>query len=173
MPSCKNAVRLDNLFASPRQCSESLPSRVGRAQHAAAPIAPGSLPVVNSTSSGAEQQCTGCHGARDAQPQNVTIPRLAGQSSTYLVRQLSAFYWGRRKDLTSPPSRTNMNRISLELNDRTMASLADYFADQLQAKGASISEFDPQRKFPLLQDSRMFISRCSCCATSAGNVSMR
>ena len=66
--------------------------------------------------------CTGCHGA-DGNSMVPMYPKLAGQHSIYLTRQLLAFKDGSRAD----PS---MQSIAVLLNKANMQEIADFYANQ-------------------------------------------
>ncbi len=71
------------------------------------------------------QMCQGCHGIdgwRTAYPEVYTVPRIAGQHSTYFVNALKAYKTGDRKH----PS---MRGIAASLSDKDMADLAAYYAE--------------------------------------------
>jgi cytochrome c553 len=71
------------------------------------------------------QMCQGCHGIdgwRTAYPEVYTVPRIAGQHSTYFVSALKAYKSGDRKH----PS---MRGIAASLSDKDMADLAAYYAE--------------------------------------------
>ncbi|HPT57052.1 MAG TPA: cytochrome c [Casimicrobium sp.] len=71
------------------------------------------------------QMCQGCHGIegwRTAFPEVYTVPRIAGQHSTYFVNALKAYKTGDRKH----PS---MRGIAASLSDKDMADLAAYYAE--------------------------------------------
>jgi len=71
------------------------------------------------------QMCQGCHGIegwRTAFPEVYTVPRIAGQHSTYFVNALKSYKTGDRKH----PS---MRGIAASLSDKDMADLAAYYAE--------------------------------------------
>jgi len=70
--------------------------------------------------------CGTCHGAtgNSTQPK---FPRLAGQNANYLVAQLKAFRSQTRGD---PDAIGYMWGMASELDDATMASLANYYSAQ-------------------------------------------
>jgi cytochrome c553 len=70
--------------------------------------------------------CAGCHGA-DGNSLNVIWPRLAGQHSSYLMKQLRDFKSGKRKDAT-------MTGMVASLNDDDIVNLAAYFESQKPAE---------------------------------------
>ena len=72
--------------------------------------------------------CKGCHG-EDGVSDSPNIPKLAGQYSDYIQRQIHNFQEGTRKD-------SSMTDISATLtNLRNLSDIASYFASQNQMKG--------------------------------------
>jgi cytochrome c553 len=71
--------------------------------------------------------CAGCHGS-DGVSKNPMFPSLAGQTSTYLDKQLKHFRDGSRENPT-------MNALAKDLNDNEIENLAAYFAS-LTSKSA-------------------------------------
>mgnify|MGYP001565132878 CR=1 FL=1 len=68
--------------------------------------------------------CEGCHGIpgyRTAYPDVYHVPKLGGQSATYLANALNAYKAGQRKH----PS---MRGIAASLSDKDIADLAAYYA---------------------------------------------
>jgi cytochrome c553 len=72
------------------------------------------------------QVCALCHG-RDGNSISPLFPRLAGQPSAYLEKQLKAFRDHRRAD---PPAQAYMWGITSQLDDGQITRLAAYFASQ-------------------------------------------
>ncbi len=67
------------------------------------------------------QTCIACHGGNGTQPTSNLYPSLAGQNEAYMVKQLTAFKNGDRKDPT-------MNAMTKDLTDKEIKELATYFA---------------------------------------------
>ena len=68
--------------------------------------------------------CEGCHGIpgyKTAYPLVYHVPKLGGQSATYLVNALNAYKAGQR---THP----SMRGIAASLSDKDIADLAAYYA---------------------------------------------
>jgi cytochrome c553 len=68
--------------------------------------------------------CQGCHGIqgyKTAFPSVYHVPKIAGQSATYIVNALKAYQSGER-------SHPSMRGIAATLSDETMKQLADYYA---------------------------------------------
>ena len=66
--------------------------------------------------------CAGCHGA-DGNSIVPNFPSLAGQNEGYLIKQMSDFKKGDRKDASMSPQVAH-------LSDQDMADIAAYFAEQ-------------------------------------------
>src|SRR3712207_5257562 len=64
--------------------------------------------------------CQGCHGL-DGLSKNPETPNLAGQIESYLVRSLTAYKSGERKN-------ESMNIVAKELSDQDIADVAAYYA---------------------------------------------
>jgi len=73
--------------------------------------------------------CAGCHGA-DGNSVNPEWPKLAGQGAAYLVKQLSDFKAGKRKNATMAP-------MAAPLGDKDRADLAAYFSGQKRTPGSA------------------------------------
>lgn len=70
--------------------------------------------------------CEGCHGIpgyRTAFPSVYHVPRIVGQSPTYIVNALKAYQSGER-------SHPSMRGIAASLSEDTMKALADYYGGQ-------------------------------------------
>ena len=68
--------------------------------------------------------CEGCHGIpgyKTAYPSVYHVPKLGGQSATYLSNALNAYKAGQR-------SHPSMRGIALSLSDKDIADLAAYYA---------------------------------------------
>lgn len=77
--------------------------------------------------------CMACHGADGNSPTNPIWPKLAGQQSSYIQRQLQDFKAGARKnDLMSP--------MAAPLSDQDMVDLAAYFSSQTQNPGTAAAD---------------------------------
>jgi cytochrome c553 len=67
--------------------------------------------------------CTGCHGIpgyKTAFPSVYHVPKIAGQSPTYIVNALKAYQSGER-------SHPSMRGIAASLSEETMKQLAEYY----------------------------------------------
>jgi cytochrome c553 len=68
--------------------------------------------------------CEGCHGIpgyKTAYPQVYPVPKLGGQSATYLSNALHAYKAGQR-------SHPSMRGIAASLSDKDIADLAAYYS---------------------------------------------
>lgn len=75
------------------------------------------------------QMCAGCHGIdgfRTAYPEVYSVPRLGGQSASYIVLALKAYKSG---DRIHP----SMRAIAGSLSDQDMADLAAYYTSAAKA----------------------------------------
>ena len=94
---------------------------------AAAPVlAQQAAPVVGDAKEAHKKiaMCEGCHGIpgyKTAYPLVYHVPKLGGQSATYLVNALNAYKAGQR---THP----SMRGIAASLTDKDIADLAAYYA---------------------------------------------
>ncbi len=67
--------------------------------------------------------CIGCHGIpgyKTAYPEVYHVPKIAGQSPTYIVNALKAYKSGER-------SHPSMRGIAASLSEEDMKQLADYY----------------------------------------------
>ena len=67
--------------------------------------------------------CVGCHGIpgyKTAYPEVYHVPKIAGQSPTYIVNALKAYKAGER-------SHPSMRGIAASLSEEEMKQLADYY----------------------------------------------
>ena len=67
--------------------------------------------------------CANCHGTDGAAASSASMPRLAGQSASYLTEQLKAFRDGKR------PA-TVMHQLAKGYTDEQITAIAAYFAAQ-------------------------------------------
>jgi len=68
--------------------------------------------------------CAACHGA-DGNSPNPEWPKLAGQHTRYLEKQLKAFKTGARKDPLMSP-------MAAPLSDKDIEDISAYYASQKQ-----------------------------------------
>ena len=129
---------LGAFFASQKRVSESVDTAEGSA---ATPVAApaGNVEIVTSTSAkaiyagdvkaGQEKSaiCASCHGA-DGNSPIVIYPKLAGQSASYVAKQLADFKSGDRSDPV-------MVGMVAALSEQDMNDLAAYYAVQTSTAG--------------------------------------
>lgn len=68
--------------------------------------------------------CVGCHGIegyKTAFPEVYNVPKIGGQSATYIVKALQAYKSGER-------NHPSMRGIAATLSDQDMADLAAYYS---------------------------------------------
>ncbi|MGZ8190006.1 MAG: c-type cytochrome, partial [Methylococcaceae bacterium] len=82
-------------------------------------VSAGGDPALAKSGQSKAGMCLGCHGS--SAEGNGQFPRLAGQHSEYLVKQLSSFKEGVRKN-------GQMQAIASTLSEDDMKTLATYFA---------------------------------------------
>jgi cytochrome c553/cytochrome c2 len=103
----------------------ALPQPEQRPRGAApAPVPQGMPPVV--------QTCVPCHGTRGEGKPDAGFPRIAGQSSSYLARQLDSYASGSRRDPTMEP-------IAKGLSPELRATVAAHYAQVAAPAAASAS----------------------------------
>ncbi len=77
-------------------------------------------------------RCTACHGARGAQTVNGFVPRIAGQSRTYLAAQMFAMrraeHGGEGSTALTLRSHPIMNAVAVGLSTDEIRTLADYLS---------------------------------------------
>ncbi len=77
--------------------------------------------------------CVACHGP-DGNSFNPIWPNLAGQSATYLAKQLTAFREGKRTNAQMAP-------MAAALSDDDIADISAFFASQKLKVGTTKSEY--------------------------------
>jgi cytochrome c553 len=91
-----------------------------------APAAQESKPATTEKGLGVDNalaMCTGCHGIegyKTAFPSVYHVPKISGQSPTYIVNALKAYKSGER-------SHPSMRGIAATLSEETMKELAEYY----------------------------------------------
>jgi cytochrome c553 len=65
--------------------------------------------------------CVACHGAKGEGNAQMNAPRIAGQSQTYLARQLTAYANGSRNNQVMAP-------IAKQLTEQQIAAISSYYA---------------------------------------------
>jgi cytochrome c553 len=81
----------------------------------------------------ASQLCVACHGVH-GDSKSPMFPKLNAQTADYLVAQLKGF---RQHVRGESDARSYMWAIASQLDDATVASLADYYSQQAPTPGAS------------------------------------
>ncbi len=92
------------------------------------------------------QLCQGCHGATGNSTEPL-IPKLAGQYSIYIVKELRNYQAGVR-------THQIMNAMSATVSDEDLADIAAYFASQEKMSGNHAIE-NPLGKHLFLQGDRL------------------
>ncbi|MFO1430713.1 MAG: c-type cytochrome [Candidatus Competibacteraceae bacterium] len=108
--------------------------------------------------------CGACHGA-DGNSANGEWPKLAGQNSVYLVKQLQDFKAGRRANPI-------MSGMAAPLSDQDMEDLAAYFSAQQPAPGKADPELVEKGKVIYLSGNlNSGLAACTSChgANGKGN----
>lgn len=108
--------------------------------------------------------CEGCHGA-DGNSIAPLFPKLAGQHSGYLAKQLKDFRSGSRTDPT-------MTAFAAPLSDDDIADLAAYFSQQALAAGSSEAGADTLTRGKRLYmggDDYSGVPACASCHGPAGS----
>lgn len=108
--------------------------------------------------------CAACHGA-DGNSVNPVWPKLAGQHSKYIFKQLKDFHAGARKNVQMSP-------LVATLNEEDMQDLAAYFSSQKTKIGyASAELLDMGEKIYRAGDASKGLPACMSChgPTGTGN----
>lgn len=120
------------------------------------------MPVTDSIAERA-LPCTVCHGAQGRATRDGYFPRIAGKPAGYLLSQLRNFREGRRQNST-------MLGLIANLDDRYLAEMAGYFADQhppypptQPLPGISAAQIERGRQLVERGDPAREIPACSSC----------
>ena len=106
--------------------------------------------------------CAGCHGVDGKSPTNPAWPKLAGQNADYIIKQLSDFKSGARKNPTMAP-------MAAPLSEQDMADLATYYASQpVQVGAASEALAAKGQKLYRGGDMASSVPACASCHGPAG-----
>lgn len=108
--------------------------------------------------------CAACHGA-DGNSANGEWPKLAGQNTVYLVKQLQDFKAGRRANPI-------MSGMAAPLSDQDMEDIAAYFSSQQPAPGKADPELVEKGKVIYLSGNlNSGLAACTAChgANGKGN----
>ncbi len=105
--------------------------------------------------------CKVCHGV-DGESSSAIYPRLAGQSATYISRQLEDFKSGKRKG--------TMNDIAANLESDEMVALGKYFSSKpVKAHRASDPDFTAVGKYIYHNGNQWSgVAACSSCHGEEG-----
>ena len=108
--------------------------------------------------------CAACHGA-DGNSANGEWPKLAGQNTVYLVKQLQDFKAGRRANPI-------MSGMAAPLSDQDMEDIAAYYSAQQPAPGKADPELVEKGKVVYLSGNlNSGLAACTAChgANGKGN----
>lgn len=108
--------------------------------------------------------CAGCHGVDGNGGADPTWPKLAGQIPEYLVKQLSDFKTGVRKNPI-------MNGMSAKLSPKDMQDIAAYYAAQQIKPGAAGSKELAEQGERIYRggNAKMGVSACMSCHGPSGH----
>lgn len=104
--------------------------------------------------------CQGCHGEEGLSMENL-IPNLAGQYSTYIVKELRNFQSGARKHQI-------MSVMAKTINDFDLADIAAYFASQEKMQGGGWGVNPVAKRLFLKGDKARNIIACVSCHGANG-----
>jgi cytochrome c553 len=113
--------------------------------------------------------CAACHGTdgNSAIPMN---PKLAGQHTNYLVKQLTEFKLASQTGGQEGRNNAVMNGMSAALSEQDIQDLAAYFSAQEPTKGEASEEFvELGNKLYLGGDLDRGITACIACHGPKGN----
>ena len=85
-------------------------------------------PAESQSMENAHAMCIGCHGIpgyKTAYPSVYHVPKIAGQSPSYIVNALKAYKSGER-------SHPSMRGIAASLSEETMKELAEYYGEPVK-----------------------------------------
>jgi len=106
------------------------------------------------------QICQGCHGV-DGNSKDEQIPKLAGQYDVYIIKQMRNYQEGTR-------SHEIMNDMTAPLNDKDLADIAAYFADQPIMKGNAARPNETGQKLFLHGKIGEMVMTCAYCHGNTG-----
>lgn len=99
--------------------------------------------------------CGGCHGP-DGNSSVPTWPKLAGQQSFYIVKQLKDFKYGIRTD-------PMMSGVAAGLSEQDMADIAAWYSTQKVRPGPGSGNRETGRRLFMEGDPSIGISACAVC----------
>lgn len=108
--------------------------------------------------------CVACHGVDGNGGADPAWPKLAGQSSEYLVKQLNDFKTGARKNPV-------MNGMAAALSPKDMQNIGAYYAAQAIKPGAAGSKELAQQGERIYRggNAKMGVSACMSCHGPSGH----
>lgn len=110
--------------------------------------------------------CVACHGVDGNGAVNI-YPKLAGQSASYLTKQLIEFKLGFTSGGKEGRPNSVMGAMVMALSEQDMADLAAYYASQKQSPGTSTTN-DAGKKLYLGGDMSRGITACVACHGATG-----
>ncbi len=125
---------------------------------------PARADVIDTRGMQPHEQCAYCHEL-DGNSRMPRFPRLAGQSVTYLAKQLGDFRAGRRDNDGGA-----MSGIAETLSDEDAVSIARHFAAQAPRTMAGGIDGDTQAGRRLYFEGRPSVAACASCHESASPV---
>lgn len=126
---------------APRHPRQALLAAAAIAAGVAAAAAPASADMIDMTGVEPQHICAECHGL-DGAGNRIKFPRLAGQNPKYIVKQLSDFRGGHRKN-----DGGQMQQTATEVEEKDIPKVADWFSRQTAPwpKQTIEGEFDMAR----------------------------
>lgn len=105
--------------------------------------------------------CASCHGA-DGNSQLAINPKLAGQSASYMVKQLQDFKSGARPGVT-------MSAMVLSLSDQDMEDIAAWYSSQEgTVEGADPASLELAESLYRAGNKDISVAACSACHSPTG-----
>lgn len=104
--------------------------------------------------------CQGCHG-EDGNSLSTLVPKLAGQNTGYILKQVHNFQSGIRKHAI-------MNDLAMTVNDEDLADIAAYFASLNKMKGDGSTNSQTGKNLFLTGDTSRKIIACVNCHGANG-----
>lgn len=101
------------------------------------------------------QLCVGCHGEKGNSPEPL-IPKLAGQYSNYITKELRNYQAGVR-------THQIMNAMSATVSDEDLADISAYFAHQKKMSGNHSAENQLGKRLFLKGDASRAVIGCVNC----------
>jgi cytochrome c553 len=116
-------------------------------------------PILGKTIS-ASERCQECHG-EDGNSTDSRIPKHAGQSANYLIKQLRDFQSGARQHEV-------MSVMAEDLTASNIADIAAYFASQTTMQGVPAKDYPLASQLFFQGDGRRAIEPCQSCHGTNG-----